>query len=303
MKKYLAFFAVLGLLVACQGKDNPFGGNEIAATSISLSKNSVSLQVGDSETLTATVEPANTTDKLEWSSSAEDIATVKDGTITAVAHGTATITAKAGSQTANCTVIVKNPAPKGAVDLGLSVYWASCNLCDEGFVNSPEDYGDYYAWGEVESKERYMWDTYKWGVGTTSSDIYLTKYNFISSRGDVDYKFELEPSDDAAHVILGGNWRIPTMEECLLELISKCTWEWTTQNGVKGSKITGPNGNSIFLPAAGAENYPDETTYWTSTLYENSPVDAIHMYIFRDGKAHCGNHGRLFGLPIRPVSD
>ncbi|MBR3076094.1 MAG: hypothetical protein IKH11_10140, partial [Bacteroidales bacterium] len=96
-------------------------------------------------------------------------------------------------------------------------------------------------------KYAYDWSTYKWCNG---SFITQTKYNTNSSYGTVDNKTVLDPEDDAAHVNWGGSWRMPTAEESD-ELITKCTWTWTTQNGVNGRLVTGPNGKSIFLPAAG----------------------------------------------------
>ena len=123
------------------------------------------------------------------------------------------------------------------VDLGLSVKWASYNIG----ATKPEEYGDYFAWGEVEPKETYSWATYKWSKGSSSS---ITKYNAN------DGKTVLDPEDDAATVILGENYRMPTVEEGN-ELIEQCTWIWTIYNNVAGYKITGPNGNYIFLPAVG----------------------------------------------------
>lgn len=208
-----------------------------------------------------------------------------------------------------------NPCPAGAVDLGLSVYWATCNLSENGFVGSPEEYGDYYAWGEVEThyssqdpltwkpgKAGYEWTTYKWSNGSSNS---LTKYNIDSSHGTVDNKTVLDTDDDVAHVKLGGNWRMPTDEEWS-ELI-KCTSLWTSQNGVYGRKVTGPNGNSIFLPAAGWWSHADIThtgtdgLYWSSSLNTEIPNTAWRAYFTsEDIKTHYA--GRHYGLSIRPVT-
>ena len=122
------------------------------------------------------------------------------------------------------------------VDLGLSVKWATCNV---GAV-SPEDYGDYFAWGETEPKDFYAWSTYKWCNGSYDT---LTKYCTDSKYGTVDNKTVLDLEDDAAHVNWGGDWRMPTKAE-QDELYNNCTWEWTTQNGVNGYKVTSKiNGN------------------------------------------------------------
>ncbi len=140
------------------------------------------------------------------------------------------------------------------VDLGLpsGTLWATCNVG----ASSPEDYGDYFAWGETEPKDNYDWSTYKWCDGSEST---LTKYCNISSFGMVDNKTDLLPEDDAAYVNWGPEWRMPT-EEQQDELHRRCNWTWTMQNGVDGRLVTGPNGNSIFLPAAGS--------YWDSTFHE-----------------------------------
>ena len=135
------------------------------------------------------------------------------------------------------------------VDLGLSVKWATCNVG----AQTPEDYGDYYAWGETEPKDFYFWDTYKYCDGTYNS---LTKYTdgAYGKDGFSDNKSVLDPEDDVAHVKWGGNWRIPTKDE-LEELRTKCTWTSTTLNGVKGYSVTsnvdGYTDRSIFLPATG----------------------------------------------------
>ncbi|MBR5824233.1 MAG: DUF1566 domain-containing protein [Paludibacteraceae bacterium] len=187
-----------------------------------------------------------------------------------------------------------------AVDLGLSVKWATCNVG----ANSPEEYGDYFAWGEVEPKTTYDWITYKYG----DSDQ-LTKYCHNSSYGNggfTDNKTVLDPEDDAATVNWGGAWRMPTRAE-QDELRKKCTWTWTTQNGVSGYKVTGPNGNSIFLPAAG---YMYEGTlkyaggsghYWSSSLAACGPSYA-YLVCFDVGNVDWYNgHYRYYGLSVRPV--
>ncbi|MBQ5370375.1 MAG: T9SS C-terminal target domain-containing protein, partial [Bacteroidaceae bacterium] len=116
------------------------------------------------------------------------------------------------------------------VDLGLSVKWATCNVG----ADSPEDYGDYFAWGETSPKSTYDWSTYKWCKGAYDN---LTKYNTNSGFGTVDNKNQLDLSDDAARANWGGSWRMPTDEE-FIELGEKCSWKRTTQNGVKGYKVT-----------------------------------------------------------------
>ena len=195
------------------------------------------------------------------------------------------------------------------VDLGLSVKWATCNVG----ASKPEEYGGYYAWGEIEEKDNYDWSTYKWCKG---SDGTLTKYCTNSYHGTVDNKTDLDPEDDVAHVKWGGTWRMPTLEE-QKELSEKCTWTWTTQNGVKGYKVTGPNGNSIFLPAAG---YRDETEvynrgscgdYWASSIryMDNYSAgylglaDGYNAWSIEYRTAGWVSTYRNLGHSVRPVCD
>ena len=185
------------------------------------------------------------------------------------------------------------------VDLGLSIRWATCNIG----AYSPEEFGGYYAWGETEEKNNYIWENYKWCKGSYKS---FTKYCTNSSYGTIDNKMFLDTEDDVAHAKWGGGWRMPTENE-INELIKKCTWKWTTLNGINGYFIVGPNGNNIFLPAAGmreGENVYHQGIiglYWSATLIEKSNPDAYYLD-FEEG-----NHGqyyvtdRSWGLPVRPV--
>ena len=192
----------------------------------------------------------------------------------------------------------------GWVDLGLSVKWATCNVG----ASKPEEYGDYFAWGETKPKDYYEWSTYKWRNGSSSS-LTITKYCTDSYYGTVDNKTQLELSDDAARANWGGVWRMPTYEE-QDELLKNCTWTWTTQNGVKGYKVTskksGYTNKSIFLPAAG---YRYETSlfdagsdgrYWSSSLYTVNPGIA---YLLGFNSSHVDRHrfSRYYGFSVRPV--
>ena len=153
-----------------------------------------------------------------------------------------------------------------AVDLGLSVKWASCNVG----ATSPEDYGGYYAWGETEEKSSYTWSNYKYWSNDNGDD-------FVDDSEITDIGFNISgTSYDVAHVKWGGNWRMPTWDE-IKELCVKCSWEWISVNGVSGQKVTGPNGNSIFFPATGAYFGESEVGnrgsygyYWSATLFEYS---------------------------------
>ena len=280
---------------------------KVSVTGVSLNKSSLSMTVGDTETLTATVLPSNATDKsVTWSSSNTSVATVSSsGVVTAKTAGSAMITVKTndGAKTATCSVNVVDSSGYDYVDLGLpsGLKWATCNLG----ASSPEEYGDYYAWGETTTKSNYSWSTYKWCSGSSNT---LTKYNTKSSYGVVDNKTELEPEDDAAHVNLGGKWRIPTYAEWI-ELIENCTWTWTKQNGVLGSLFTSNvNGNSIFLPAAGdrgGTNIYDAGSYgyyWSSSLNEGDS-DHARLVFFSSGDVYWGYTDRCVGFSVRPVTE
>ena len=185
------------------------------------------------------------------------------------------------------------------VDLGLSVKWATCNVG----ATKPEEYGDYYAWGETTPKDYYDWSTYKWCNGSYDNQ---TKYNTSSIYGTVDNKTVLELADDAAHANWGGAWRMPTDAEWT-ELRENCTWTWTIKNGVNGYEVKSEaNGNSIFLPAAGfrggdgvggAGSYG---LYWSSSLVTDDPNYAWHV-LFDSGSVDGYNDGRYYGQSVRPV--
>ena len=188
----------------------------------------------------------------------------------------------------------------GYVDLGLSVKWATCNVG----ADSPEDYGDYFAWGETEPKSTYNWSAYKWCQGDSDN---LTKYCTHSYYGTVDNKTQLDLSDDAAHVNWGGAWRMPTHDE-LTELIEGCSWTWTTQNGVNGYKVTSKtNGNSIFLPAAGARddsslyNAGTYGYYWSSSLNTDYPGRAGAVCFFSSLVEQSSDYPRYYGFSVRSV--
>ena len=162
-----------------------------------------------------------------------------------------------------------------AVDLGLpsGIKWATCNVG----ATAPEEYGCYYAWGETEEKPNYEWSTY---IHCNGSNSTITKYCNKSNFGTVDENEVLVPEDDAAHVNWGGSWRMPKKEE-QDELRDNCTWVWTSVNGVNGYKVTGTNGNSIFLPAAGYRVGKDISEngkngyYWSSTMFAQVMAPAL----------------------------
>lgn len=213
---------------------------------------------------------------------------------------------------------LKPSCPSGAVDLGLSVCWATCNLG----ASKPEDYGGYYQWAGLQD--------------VTDTDIYLNWYNcpyhigssfgsgwkkyvpsgtssYWSGTGSPDNKTVLDQEDDVAHVKLGGKWRMPTKEEWNeLRNTANCSWTWTTINGIEGYKVqskkTGCTDNWIFLPAAGYRDGDDDDRvgsygyYWSSSLNTGYPYRAHNMR-FNSDDVRTNNDLRYRGQSVRPVSE
>lgn len=182
------------------------------------------------------------------------------------------------------------------VDLGLSVLWAETNVGAE----TASDYGNYYAWGETETKTDYDWDTYKW-----ASD---TRYKYI--KYTVDSKRTLDAEDDVATANWGVLCRMPSaIEFDELNDTCNCVWKWATENGIDGYKVTSKKtGNSIFLPASGyceGEGFShqgDDGYYWSNSLSRIYSDYAQYQYFtstFRD----LGACFRYYGLPVRPVAE
>ena len=178
------------------------------------------------------------------------------------------------------------------VDLGLSVKWATCNVG----ANAPEEYGNYYAFGDTSIKETY--DKY-------NCPTYGLSISQLQSQGYIDGEENLTSQYDAATANWGGYWRMPTYYE-LEELINSCTWTWTTQNGVNGYKVIGPSGASIFLPAAGygygssLSNAGGYGFYWSSTLSTLGDDNAYSLY-FDGGKHVLSRNYLAYGQSVRPV--
>jgi hypothetical protein len=188
------------------------------------------------------------------------------------------------------------------VDLGLpsGILWAACNVG----ANSPEDYGDYFAWGETTSKSFYSWNTYKYACLVDDYTPCLTKYNFS------DHLVTLLPEDDAATANWGAEWRIPTTNEWR-ELYRNTSFTWTTQDGVEGMLFTASNRNSLFLPAAGSRNGSEPfnvglVNYWSSSL-DSGKYGMAYIFEYNYGSQHYPNNPHINyafffgGLSIRPV--
>lgn len=200
------------------------------------------------------------------------------------------------------TAVTLAPAGPEAVDLGLSVKWAAFNVG----ATTPEEAGEYYAWGEITPKAQYDWTSYLWCEGDYNK---LTKYCSQYSYGKVDSKRTLDSDDDVASHEWGGSWRMPTNEEWN-ELIDSCDWKWCTENGVNGyrvtSKVSGHTDKSIFLPAAGEKAETSlsavgsEGVYWSSNTVSGMSFYAYYLS-FTSGGVETNGTARYFGFPVRPV--
>ncbi len=278
-------------------------GSVVPVHSISLNKTELTLQVGQQFELIATILPGNATNKqVSWASSARSyqLSLADNGlscVIGALAECEATITVRSADNpaqlyaTCNVTVTGGSSDPgEEVVDLGLpsGLKWRSMNVG----ASKPEDYGDYFAWGETSPKASYTNSNYKY----RSSDIYG---DGIGKKGTV-----LIPEDDAATVNVGSDWRTPKFSEWK-ELKEKCTWTWTTRNGVKGMQVTGPSGKSIFLPAGGC--YGSSVTYrgtqghyWSASYGSDIWAEDVE---FMSTDVNYGLVDRCIGRSIRPVKD
>ncbi|MBR0053524.1 MAG: leucine-rich repeat protein [Bacteroidales bacterium] len=281
----------------------------IAIERITLDQTELTLGVGESATLTATILPENATfQEVSWRSGNERIATVSpDGVVKAVSSGTTWIQAESFDPTrrVECNVTVTYSVPE-AVDLGLPVKWASFNLG----AAVPEGAGSFYGWGEVEPKLNYTWTLYPFAQ---RSQFLLTKYCTDANYGNegfTDGKTLLDPEDDAATVNLGGKWRMPTDVEWVA-LTSSTNFDWVWDDTQKGytvtSKIPGYEGKSIFLPAAGycrnVTLYSEDSCglYWASSLYVRDPRYAQGMYFDPSYIIGAYYDTRFSGFSIRPV--
>ena len=186
------------------------------------------------------------------------------------------------------------------VDLGLpsGLKWATCNIG----ASTPEAYGKYYAWGEINTKYSYTPD---------NSRTYGKASATLRTEGIINYKGQLNKSYDAASANWGSTWRMPTKEE-FEELSNKCKWEWIEKNRTEGYKVTGPNNNSIFLPAAGYRtqyklwNDRSAGNYWSSS---NKTEYLACIMRFSRHKNEKNNYEYLtylyhsVGCSVRPVTE
>lgn len=260
---------------------------------LQLHTNSVSMEANTTTDVVIQQGSGNYTVKSSNSDVAEATVDIDHVHILAYAAGEATITVTdvLSGKTADILVTVTKPkeTPANAIDLGLpsGTLWASYNVG----ATKPEEYGGYFAWGETDTKDYYGWDNYIHCDGTKD-----TCHDLGADIAGTDY--------DVAHVHWGEKWTTPTKAQ-INELTKQCTKEWTTQNGVKGCKITGPNGNSIFLPAVGFSVYSylpyqggESGLYMSSTECDSSENWCLNT----DEKTFTWNGiWKFYGYAVRPV--
>ena len=284
-------------VVEIYDENNPPPTNVVLPSSIEISRNGHA-------TLTPLLIPEGSATTYTWSSSNESVATVSYGKVTGKSTGTTTITLKTGNNlTATCKVTVvsyngaddedaQSPNQGGGtvgghdyVDLGLSVKWATCNVG----ASSPEDFGGYYAWGETSEKSTYTWENYSHCGGSV-----MSVYNIGSDIKKTNY--------DVAYKKWGSSWRMPNEAE-VGELIAKCSISSDRLNGVNGYTVTGPNGNSIFIPTAGKKRPSGMTRsceVWSSTV--SSGGDNAETMLL-SSKSTIATNMRCFGIPVRAVTE
>ena len=179
------------------------------------------------------------------------------------------------------------------IDLGLpsGTKWSCCNVG----ADSPDEYGNYYAWGETEVKDGYVPNNYQYSHWTENSlGIPVQVFDYIGDDiAGTQY--------DAARANWGGSWRMPSLQQ-FKELMECCTYMPTTQLGTKGFLLTGPNGATIFLPSAGyrfaIETYSG-CRYWSSSLDQEK--NWAYRLNINNQSWECDSYGRYYGLPVRPV--
>ena len=313
MKKYLSLFAAMALLLCCEPKDTPEGNDpsqrivtadasEITETSAvlkgyaNLSDGTGSVKFGVAVSADKNPTPDNGKSFETWDLDENNQFTIQaTGLLMAEDYYYRAYIKEGGryqygkpKQFTTKDFVVSG---QETVDLGLSVKWRSCNLG----ASTPFDAGAYYAWGETKAKEDYSGKTYAWVRGDD-----FTQYNLE------DQKIQLDLSDDAARVALGGSWRMPTYDE-FRELLS-CPRTRTGRKGVMGFLFTGPSGNRLFLPAAGdwvGTNFNDEEgrgCYWTSSLRSPNSYYAW-LALMQSGTVTMGGLSRYHGHSIRPVTE
>ena len=293
-------------------------------TDIYLSSATIELKEGETKQLTVTVYPIDADHKaVSWVSSMPSVASVDgNGLVTAIATGSAVITATAtdGSDVyAECKVTVTTKSGGGtglltcpdnnhphAIDLGLpsGTKWCCCNVG----ASTPEGDGGYFAWGETQPKSDYTYWTYVFykDIGNVAGFVKYCPQSDYGYDDFADGKTELDPVDDAATVIMGALWRMPSSDQ-MEEVVISCSPQWTQQNGVDGILVTGPSGGQIFLPATGyrwKEELNDVGVwgdYWSRSLCPDISNSAYGLGFGSGPYWNCSISDRSYGFTIRPV--
>ena len=277
---------------------------KFTVTGIELSEKAIELKEGQTLELHATLSPSSASGVVNWTSDKPSVASVKDGIITAKSPGKAIISATIGPLSAQCEVTVIEKVTTGTeeghewVDLGLpsGVKWATYNVG----ASAPEGSGNYYSWAETSPKFDYSMSSY---FMATNSPFGVT-YNPFHVGDIAGTKY------DAATENWGGKWQMPSRDDAQ-ELIDNCTMEWTEKYGTYGCEFTGPNGNSIFLVAAGyrsssqpAYGKGEYGSYWTSDCCKGNVGDAVYLYFqsnytprVREGS----NYSKGWGCSVRAI--
>ena len=269
---------------------------DIPVTGVSFEIGNYAVLNGDTFALTATIAPTNATiQELTWVSSNHSVAIVSPtGVVTGKKIGTTTITARTvdGGYTASCDVtVIPNTF---YVDMGNGTKWATVNVGAE----APEEWGNFYAWAETQTKTSYTWSTYRYGNSSSNVTIYTA----------TDGKTVLEAGDDAATANLGVNWRTPTEGEWTW-LLENCTWTYAEMNGNKGyivkSNVSGNSSSIIFLPGAGihlnSHGNTDRCFYWSSNVSTDTYSKAKYAVIYEGGGRSIKEQYRCYGASVRPI--
>lgn len=311
----------------------------VVADSFFISTNELTMYLNSDTTLRAWRKSGQAT-KVSWLSSDENVVKISSlgdyGKVSAIGAGTAIVTAIWESNVLECKVTVREYSGQTSnhtwVDLGLSVRWATMNVD----ATSETDYGGWYGWGEIEPKYSVSWSTYKWydnDYPINWGDFYfnaITKYTIDDGHhkgrwyeeqtktsvvdGVTTYettyvfvgdnKHFLDPEDDVATVKWGSQWRMPSKSECQ-ELVDKCRWVYGSVDGVMGTKIIGPNGQSIFIPAAGyltpddgAWNVGKAAIFWSNQIAYST---GSAFYVYCSKECECDDYYRIWGCSVRPV--
>ena len=301
----------------------PISDSEI--TGIRIDKENITMSQHTTARLNVMADGrCNVNSASTWISSDENVVSVMDdGLIVAKKPGECVITVTAFGKDAKCTVNV-TPHEMEFVDLGLGVLWATCNLG----ADKPQDYGDYYAWAEIETKDYFNWLNYRYCSTFSNFNAVLDKYTTEGNTGFLlkpDNLDRLEDIDDVASVLSGGEWHMPTAQD-FEELIEKCNRKTVTVKGVMGmefeSKVPGFEGKKIFFPFSGCmfddktKGVGQEYSLWTSTAagnYNNSKFftnwnDTLvgrrkrsKIYVITEVELFSGDRGRYVGMSVRPV--